>query len=74
MDKDHEDESRRKVVAVSLYNDEFTPASALFRAEFAARSHRGRVQEKNDDHYLVLRLVERADTLLTRLASGRPDD
>jgi protein phosphatase len=70
MDKEDEDEGRRKVVAASLYNDEFTPASALVRAEFGARSHRGRVQEENDDHYLVLRLVERADTLLTSLASG----
>jgi protein phosphatase len=69
MDKDLEDASRRKVVAAALSSDEFTPASALVRAEFGARSHRGRVQEENDDHYLVLRLVERADTLLTSLPS-----
>src|SRR5262249_52939827 len=69
MDEDSEDASRRKVVAAALSSDEFTPASALVRAEFGARSHRGRVQEENDDHYLVLRLVERADTLMTSLAS-----
>jgi protein phosphatase len=70
MDKDPDNESRRKVVGAALYTDEFTPASARVRAEFGARSHRGRVHEENDDHYLVLRLVERADTLLTSLASA----
>jgi serine/threonine protein phosphatase PrpC len=69
MDKDIEDASRRKIVAAALYSDEFTPLSALVRAEFGARSHHGHVQEENDDHYLVLQLVERADTLLTSLAS-----
>ena len=69
MEKEQEGSNRRKVVAAALYSDEFAPASALVRAEFGARSHRGRVQEENDDHYLVLRLVQRADTLLTSLAS-----
>jgi len=69
MDKDLEDTSRRKVLAAALGSDEFTPVAALVRAEFGARSHRGRVQAENDDHYLVLRIVERADTLLTSLAS-----
>jgi PPM family protein phosphatase len=69
MDKEQEDSTRRKVVAAALKSDEFAPPSAPVRAEFGARSHRGRVHQENDDHYLVLGLVQRADTLLTSLAS-----
>ena len=69
MDKEHEDTNRRNSVAASVKNDDFMPAAAQVRAEFGARSHRGRVQEQNDDHYLVLGLRRHADTLLTSLAS-----
>ena len=69
MDKKLEDISRRNSVAAPVKGDDFMPAAALVRAEFGARSHRGRVREQNDDHYLILGLRRRADTLMTSLAS-----
>jgi PPM family protein phosphatase len=69
VDKEREDTSRRNSVAAPVKGEDFMPAAALVRAEFGARSHRGRVQEQNDDHHLVLGLRRRADTLLTSLAS-----
>jgi serine/threonine protein phosphatase PrpC len=69
LDIEHEHASRRNRVAAPVKGDDFTPAAALVRAEFGARSHRGRVQEENDDHHLVLGLRRRADMLLTSLAT-----
>jgi PPM family protein phosphatase len=69
MDRESEDTSRRNSVAAPVKGNDFMPAAALVRAEFAARSHRGRIQEQNDDHYLVLGMRRRAETLLTSLAS-----
>src|SRR5262245_47484833 len=69
MDKQLEDANRRKVLSTPLKAGDFRPASALVRADFGARSHRGRVHQENDDHYLVLRLAQRLDTLLTSLPS-----
>jgi PPM family protein phosphatase len=69
MDKDVEAASRRKLVSAALKTDDFEPAAALVRAEFGARSHRGRTHQENDDHYLVVRLAQRPETLLTSLAS-----
>jgi serine/threonine protein phosphatase PrpC len=69
MDKDLEAASRRKLVSAAQKTDDFTPAAALVRAEFGARSHRGRAHQENDDHYLVVRLAQRPETLLTSLAS-----
>src|SRR5262245_37086214 len=69
MDKDVEGVNRRKLVAAPLKADDFRPPAALVRAEFGARSHRGRAQQENDDHYLVVRLAQRPETLLTSLAS-----
>jgi protein phosphatase len=69
LDNEREDTSRRHSVAAPVKADDFMPATALVRAEFGARSHRGGVQEQNDDHYLILRLLRRSDTLLTSLAS-----
>jgi PPM family protein phosphatase len=68
-DQDREEANRRKLISTSVRADELRPAAALVRAEFGARSHRGRVQQENDDHYLVVRLVQRLDTLATSLAS-----
>jgi protein phosphatase len=69
MDKDPEGPSQRKLISAALKTDDFTPAAALVRAEFGARSHRGRTHQENDDHYLVVRLAQRAEALLTSLAS-----
>ncbi len=67
MDTDSEGTNRRKLLSSVLTTDDFRPAAALVRAEFGARSHRGRVREENDDHYLVLRLARHQETLLTSL-------
>ena len=69
MDDEQKDSRRRKLLATALHGDAFTPPSSVVRAEFGARSHRGRVPDENDDHYLTLRLVQHADTLLTSLPS-----
>jgi PPM family protein phosphatase len=68
-DRKVEDANRRKLIAAALRSDEVKPAAALVRAEFGAQSRRGRVQPGNDDHYLVLRLAQRFETIVTSLAS-----
>jgi protein phosphatase len=70
IDQEREDVNRRRLVSAPLRADDFRPAAALVRAEFGARSHRGRVQQENDDHYLVVRLAQRINTLLTSLSSA----
>lgn len=70
MDKEFEAVSRRRLISAALKPDDFKPAAALVAADFGARSHRGRLHEENDDHYLVLRLTRHQETLLTSLATG----
>ena len=69
MDTEFEDTSRRKVLSAALAADNYTPPTGRVRAEFGARSHRGRLLQENDDHFLVLRLAPHVETLLTSLAS-----
>lgn len=69
MDEELKDAKRRQAVSAVLTDEDFHPPAALVRAEFGARSHRGRIQQENDDHYLAVRLVKRQETLLTSLAS-----
>jgi serine/threonine protein phosphatase PrpC len=68
-DQEGEGTRRRQTLSAVLRTDDFKPAAALVRAEFGARSHRGRVYQDNDDHYLVVRLARHQETLLTSLAS-----
>jgi hypothetical protein len=67
MDHKLDDAARRKLFASVLSTDDFEPASALVRADFAARSHRGRAFKDNEDHYLALRLGRSEETLDTSL-------
>jgi protein phosphatase len=60
--------ARRALVSSALGTDHFAPASALVRADLAARSNQG-VLKGNDDHYLVLRLGRYEETLFTSLTS-----
>ncbi len=46
------------------------PLSSTVRVDIAARSHRGRCLSCNEDHYLVVRLGRRQDTLATSLSSA----
>jgi protein phosphatase len=68
-DEERNDANRRKLVSAPVQTEDYAPAAALVRAEFGARSHRGRVRQGNDDHYLVVRLAQRIDTLVTSLSS-----
>ena len=60
--------ARRALLSSALGADDFAPASALVRAELAARSHPGALKS-NEDHYLVLRLGRYEETPFTSLAS-----
>src|SRR5262245_6931669 len=67
MDEKFDSALRRVLFSAALHTDEIKPASAVVRADLAARSHRGRVSNENDDHYLVLRLGRSEETLFTSL-------
>jgi protein phosphatase len=59
----------RRALLSSALGDDFAPASALVRADLAARSQPG-VLKSNEDHYLVLRLGRYEETLFTSLSSA----
>ena len=64
------EDARRRIVASALpKGDGYKPAAALVRAQFGARSHRGLAPSGNDDHYLVLRLQQQLEPIVTSLAS-----
>ena len=69
-DPDVDATHRRKLIAGALGLDDAKPPAAFVRAEFAARSHRGRLQPVNDDHYLVIRLAHQIETIATSLSSA----
>jgi len=69
MANQSEDARRRIVASALLKADGYKPAAALVRAQFGARSHRGLAPSGNDDHYLVLRLQQQLETIVTSLAS-----
>jgi len=69
MNESFDDANRRKLFASMLGADDFKPASAVVRAEVAARSHRGRVFKEDEDHYLALRLTRSEETLHAILVS-----
>jgi protein phosphatase len=68
-DPEIERANRRKLIATAIRSGDVTPAAAVVRAEFGARSQRGRLQPGNDDHYLAVRLAQRLDPLVTSLSS-----
>ena len=68
-DPEPEHAKRRKLIAAAIGSGDVRPAAAVVRAEFGARSQRGRLQPGNDDHYLVLRLAQRLDPIATSLSS-----
>jgi protein phosphatase len=68
LDDDSEEARRRELFFSVLNTGDFTPRSLLARAEFGARSHRGRVRHANEDHYLVLQFGRYQETLFTSLS------
>jgi PPM family protein phosphatase len=69
MNDGFDDRDRRKLFSSGVGSTDFRPASALVRADFAARSHHGRAFQHNDDHYLVVRFGRHEETLFTSLPS-----
>ena len=70
IDQEREDANRRKLVSAPVRADDYKSAAALVRAEFGARSHRGRALQENDDHYLAVQLTQQIGTLATSLSSA----
>jgi PPM family protein phosphatase len=68
MGDQFDDVSRRDLFSTTWHNHDFEPPSARVRAEFGARSHRGRVRKENEDHYLVLEFGRYQETLFTSLS------
>jgi PPM family protein phosphatase len=66
-DADDDDGARRRALSPILGADQFRPLSALVKVEIAGRTHRGKVRPINTDHYLVIRLSRRQETLLSSL-------
>lgn len=75
MDDDYESEvARRRALSPVLAVDEFRPLSSTVRVELAARSHRGLVRTRNEDHHLVVRLDRKQETVSTSLAEADVPD
>ncbi len=53
-----------------LEDKEFRFLSSVVRADFGALSHRGKVRQDNEDHYLITRLDRGQETILTNLPEG----
>jgi protein phosphatase len=50
---------------------ELKPPSTLLRVEFGAKSDKGRVRNKNEDHFLVSRLSRKQEIFETNLPEGQ---
>lgn len=59
--------ARRAVLSPLLGRDDFSPPSASVRVRIGARSHQGTLRERNEDHYLVVRVGRHQETLATSL-------
>ncbi len=62
-----DDSDRRRALASPLAADEFLPASTTVRVDLGAQSHQGVVRSTNEDHYLVIRLGRKQETVATSL-------
>ena len=60
-------DARRATFSTPVRDDDFEPLSSTIKADIAARSHRGQSMP-NDNHYLVVRLGRRQETLATSLS------
>jgi protein phosphatase len=68
MGDQFDETGRRELFSTAWQSHDFAPPSARVRAEFGARSHRGRVRPENEDHYLVLEFGRHQQTLFTSLS------
>lgn len=62
--------ARRAALSPILGGDEFKPLSSSVRVTVGARSHQGVLRQRNDDHYLVVRVGRQQETLATSLSSA----
>jgi protein phosphatase len=62
------DSEQRQTLSTPLGDEDFAPLSSTVRADIAARSRRGPSAPANDNHYLVVRLGRRQETLATSLS------
>ena len=70
-DDEHEQQTaRRAALSPILAVDDFRPLSAAVRVEIGARSERGPSRQRNDEHYLVMRLGRTQETLATSLSAA----
>ena len=62
--------ARRAALSPILGSDESTLPSSSVRVTVGARSHQGLVRERNEDHYLVIRIGRHQETLATSLSGS----
>ena len=61
---------RRTSLSPLLGVDDIQPLSATVRVTIGARSHQGAMRQRNEDHYLVVRLGRQQETLATSLSGS----
>jgi PPM family protein phosphatase len=64
------EEARRAALSPMLTFDDFHPLSSLVQVEIGVLSRRGKLRQRNDDHYLVVRLGREQETLATSLSAS----
>jgi serine/threonine protein phosphatase PrpC len=69
-DADDQASARRATLSPLLGTDETPLASSTVRVNIAARSHHGARRQRNEDHYLVMRVGRDQQTLATSLSGG----
>ena len=66
---DH-DTARRAALSPILGHDDNLPSSSSVRVKIGARSHQGTLRQRNEDHYLVVRVGREQVTLATSLSGS----
>jgi protein phosphatase len=61
---------RRTTLSPLLGIDDIRPMSSVVKVTIAARSHQGALRERNEDHYLAVRLGREQETLATSLSES----
>lgn len=62
--------TRRAALSPILGVEEFRPPSSSVRVSIGARSHQGGLRQRNEDHYLIVRLGRQQVTLATSLSGA----
>jgi PPM family protein phosphatase len=70
VDADDDGGVRRRAMSPILRPEDYRPLSATVEVEIAGRTHPGTLRSINTDHYLVIRLSRRQETLLSSLAKA----